>query len=140
MSWTFDSPSVSSTTTFERAAIDDAIAAGVKVYTIGAGTTGLAPIRVDVGDGQTRLMQTEVSIDENLLREIAERTGGRYFRATDHQALAGVYAQIDRLERSRIEQVRFTEYRQFYGWFVGAAMALVAVALALRGTLLRRLP
>jgi Ca-activated chloride channel family protein len=124
----------------ERSAIEDAVKAGVKVYTIGAGTTGLAPIRVDVGDGQTQLMQTEVSIDEGLLREIADKTGGKYFRATDHGALERIYGQIDKLERTTIEQEQFTEFHQYYGWLVAAAMALVVIALALRGTILRRLP
>jgi Ca-activated chloride channel family protein len=124
----------------EDTAIDDAIKAGVKVYTIGAGTTGVAPIRIDRGDGRTELMQISVSIDETLLRRIAEKTGGQYFRATDNASLKKIYAQIDKLERTAIEENRFTEYRQFYGWFVAAAMALVALAFALRGTLLRRLP
>jgi Ca-activated chloride channel family protein len=124
----------------EDTAIDDAIKAGVKVYTIGAGTTGVAPIRIDRGDGRTELMQISVSIDETLLRRIAEKTGGQYFRATDNASLRRIYNQIDKLERTTIEQQRFTEYHQYYAWFVAAAMVLVALALALRGTLLRRLP
>lgn len=124
----------------EDTAIDDAIKAGIKVYTIGAGTTGMAPIRVDRGDGRTQLMQMPVEIDEVLLKKIADKTGGKYFRATDHDSLAQIYKQIDQLERSRIEETRFTQYREFYGWFVALAMALVVLALALRGTLLRRLP
>jgi Ca-activated chloride channel homolog len=124
----------------EDTAIDDAIKAGVKVYTIGAGTNGVAPIRIDRGDGNTQLMQVTVSIDETLLRRVADRTGGQYFRATDHASLKKIYAQIDKLERTAIEEERFTEYHQFYGWFVAAAMALLALAFVLRGTVLRRLP
>lgn len=124
----------------EDTAIDDAIKAGVKVYTIGAGTTGIAPIRVTRRDGSSDLMQMQVSIDEATLRKIADKTGGQYFRATDHASLDKIYAQIDQLERTTIEQDQFTEYRQFYGWFVIAAMALVVLAFLLRGTLLRRLP
>ena len=124
----------------EDAAIDDAIKAGVKVYTIGAGTKGIAPIRVDRGDGRTELRQTQVSIDEATLQKIATKTGGQYFRATDLAGLQRVYKQIDKLERTTIEDVQFTEYRQYYGYFVVAAMGLVVLALALRGTLLRRLP
>ena len=124
----------------EETAIDDAKKAGVKVYTIGAGTNGMAPIRVDRGDGQTELMQMPVSIDEKLLREIADKTGGRYFRATDHTSLTLIYDQIDQLERSKLDEDRFAEYEQFYPWFVYAAMALIVASLVLRGTVLRRLP
>lgn len=124
----------------EATAIDEALEAGVKVYTIGAGTTGIAPIRVPRRDGSSELMQTQVSIDEATLRTIADKTGGKYFRATDHASLTQIYAQIDELERTTIEQDLFTEYRQYYGVLVVAAMALVIAALLLRGTLLRRLP
>jgi Ca-activated chloride channel homolog len=124
----------------EDTAIDDAIKAGVKVYTIGAGTTGVAPIRIQRGDGRSELMQISVSIDEALLRRIADKTGGQYFRATDNASLRRIYDQIDKLERTTIEEQRFTEYHLYYAWFVAAAMALIVLALALRGTALRRLP
>ncbi len=124
----------------EDTAIEDAIKAGVKVYTIGAGTTGIAPICADRGMGRPMLVQTQTSLDETTLRKIADKTGGHYFRATDAASLAKIYAQIDRLERTNIEQDQFTQYDQFYGYFVIAAMALVVVALVARGTVLRRLP
>ena len=124
----------------EDTAIDDAVKAGVRVYTIGAGTTGIAPIRITHRDGSSDLVQTQVSIDETTLRKIADKTGGQYFRATDNASLRKIYAQIDKLERTNIEQEAFTEYRQFYGSFVIAAFAIVLLALLLRGTVLRRLP
>jgi Ca-activated chloride channel family protein len=124
----------------EDTAIDDAIKAGVKVYTIGAGTTGVAPVRVDRGDGRTELMQMSVSIDETTLRRIAERTGGQYFRATDNASLQRVYGQIDKLERTALEENRFLEYHEYYGYFVATAMGLIVLAMLLRGTVLRRLP
>ena len=124
----------------EDTAIDDAVKAGVKVYTIGAGTNGIAPIRVQRGDGSSDLMQMQVSIDETTLRKIADKTGGQYFRATDNASLAKIYKQIDSLERTTIEQEQFTEYHQYYGWFVVIAMGLVVAAFLLRGTVLRRLP
>ncbi len=124
----------------EDTAIEDAIKAGIKVYTIGAGTNGIAPVRVDVGGGRTELMQTQVSIDEATLRKIADKTGGQYFRATDNASLGRIYAQIDKLERATFEEERFAEYHEFYPWFVGLAMALVVLAFLLRGTVLRRLP
>ncbi|HEX3474497.1 MAG TPA: VWA domain-containing protein [Kofleriaceae bacterium] len=124
----------------EDTAIDDAVKAGVKVYTIGAGTTGVAPIRFRHPDGSSELRQFEVSIDEALLRRIADRTHGQYFRATDHGGLVKIYEAIDKLERTTLEDQQFTEYRQFYAGFVIAAMLLVLGAFALRGTVLRRLP
>ncbi len=124
----------------EDTAIDQAKEAGVKVYTIGAGTTGVAPIRIDRGDGRTELRQINVSIDETTLRRIAEKTGGQYFRAQDLAGLRRIYQQIDKLERTQIEEERFTEYDQFYGRFMIAAMLLVVAAFGLRGTVLRRLP
>ncbi len=124
----------------EDSAIDDAVKAGIKVYTIGAGTKGLAPIRRECRDSQSPLVQIEVSIDEATLRKIADRTGGQYFRATDQASLRQIYAQIDRLERTAFEEERFTEYHQYYGWFVAIAMGLVVAALLLRGSVLRRLP
>jgi Ca-activated chloride channel family protein len=124
----------------EETAIEDAKKAGVKVYTIGAGTNGVAPIAIDRGDGRRQLMQMTVSIDETTLKKIADQTGGQYFRATDAASLRYIYKQIDKLERTTIEEERFLEYRQFYAYFVIAAMALVIAALLLRGTVLRRLP
>jgi Ca-activated chloride channel homolog len=124
----------------EDTAIDDAVKAGIKVYTIGAGTTGVAPIRIPRGDGSSELRQMEVSIDETLLRKIADKTHGQYFRATDHAGLVKIYEAIDKLERTTIEEDRFTEYRQFYGRFVALALGLVLAAFLLRGTVLRRLP
>jgi len=124
----------------EDTAIDQAIEAGVKVYTIGAGKKGNAPICVDDMDGRGRLRQMQVSIDEATLGKIAEKTGGAYFRAENGSALRQIYSQIDKLTRTSIEEERFTEYHQYYTYFVTAALLLLAVGLLLRGTMLRRLP
>ena len=114
---------------------------GVKVYAIGAGTTGVAPIRVgDPDTGQSQLMQVPVSIDEDLLKSIADTTGGAYFRATDRDALRAIYEQIDKLERTELEGTQFYEYREYYELFVAIGLGLAVLALALRATALRRLP
>jgi Ca-activated chloride channel family protein len=123
----------------EDTAIDDAVKAGVKVYTIGAGTNGLADMKVQDEFGE-HVVQVPVSIDEAMLHRIADRTGGLYFRATDNASLRSIYRQIDKLERTGIEGAKYTEYKQYYDRFVAAAMILIVLAFALRGTLLRRLP
>jgi Ca-activated chloride channel family protein len=122
-----------------RSAIDLAVEHGIKVYTIGAGTNGVAPIRVETEFG-SQLIQTEVEIDEATLQEIADKTGGAYFRATDLAGLGKVYGEIDKLERSEFEENQYHRYHEYYGWFVAAALVLIAIALLLRGTVLRRLP
>jgi len=123
------------------AAAEQAREAGVKVYTIGAGTNGVAPIRVaDPFTGAPRLVSTRVEIDEETLRGIATRAGGRYFRATDGAALREIYGEIDRLEKSEITGVVYRDYIPYYGWFVAAALIALALSLGLRASLLRRLP
>lgn len=117
-----------------------AAAHDIKVYTVGAGTSGYAPVPVTGRDGRTYLRRARVEIDEQTLRDIAERTGGRYFHARDAAALAEVYAEIDRLERSEITEVRYLQYREHYAGFVGASLALLALAALASGTFLRRLP
>ena len=122
-----------------KEAADLAAQNGVKVYTIGAGTNGMAPIRVDRGRG-SQLMQMPVEIDEDTLRAIAAKTGGQYFRATDAAALKTIYTQIDKLERTKIEQNQFLRFYELYYIPLSLGLLLVCLAFALRGTLLRRLP
>ena len=114
--------------------------AGVKVYTIGAGTNGRAPVRLRDADGNTWLDSQPVRIDEATLGEVATTAGGRYFRATDAKGLREIYREIDRLTRSKIAEAQYTDYRQFYGYFVILAMLAIAIAVTLRASLLRRLP
>ena len=115
--------------------------AGVKVYTVGAGTNGTARIKfTDPRSGQTFEDEVPVEIDEETLRAIAERTGGQYFRATDFGALRQVYREIDRLERAKIDEDRYGDHHEYYRWLVGAAMLAIAIAFTLRASVLRRLP
>jgi Ca-activated chloride channel family protein len=86
------------------------------------------------------LQQVEVDIDEATLEAIAERTGGRYFRATDAQALREVYKEIDSLERTKLGEERFREFTEYYGHFTAIALLLAALAWLLLATVLRRLP
>lgn len=114
--------------------------AGVKVYTIGAGTNGRAPIRVPDAFGNTQLVTVPVQIDEATLGEMAKTTGGAYFRATDAGGLRKIYGEIDRLTRVEISETKYADYRQFYGYFVVLAMLAIGFAVTLRSTILRRLP
>ncbi len=113
---------------------------GIRVYTIGVGQSGFAPIPVAGPDGRTRLRRVYVEMDEAMLRKIAERTGGRFFRAEDTETLEQVYAEIDRLEKSEITEIRYLNYREHYPFFVLAAFSLVGASLLLGATVLRRLP
>jgi Ca-activated chloride channel family protein len=113
---------------------------GIKVYTIGAGVNGYAPIPVTGPDGRQYLTRAFVAMDEKTLQAIAERTGGSYFHARDVEGLAETYQAIDRLERTEITELRYMRYQEHYTWFVVAALVLIALAGLASGTLLRRLP
>lgn len=121
-------------------AADLAAQYGVKVYTIGAGYTGFAPYPVRRADGRTSLQRVRVEIDEVTLQRIAQRTGGRYFHATNEQGLREVIEEIGRLERSEVSEIRYLEYELHFAPFVGMALALVTLAALLSSTWLRRLP
>ena len=121
-------------------AAETARALGVRVYTIGVGTTGEAPYLLDDPRFGPRYVRVVVRIDEDLLRSISDRTGGRYFRATDPEALREVYAAIDRMERSPLTGRRPVVRIDRYLWLLLPALAFLVAEGALRGTILRRLP
>ena len=112
---------------------------GVRVYTIGMGTQGLAPYPQDLGDGRRVFNRIPVRIDEELLNRIADATGGVYQRATDTGALRRIYAEIDRLERVELEGVTYRSYRELFAWPLGAAALVWLFALVADATFLRRL-
>jgi Ca-activated chloride channel family protein len=113
---------------------------GIKVYTIGIGQTGVAPIPMEDEFGQRVLVPQQVRIDEDMLREIAGTTGGQYFNAKDTKALVEVYAAIDSMERSKVEETRFTEYTELYLWLAVPGLALVLIVGFLGQTRFRALP
>jgi Ca-activated chloride channel family protein len=86
------------------------------------------------------LRQAYVEIDEETLRQIAQRTGGRYFHAANASGLTDVIEEIDRLERSEVSEVRYLTYEYHYARWVGAGLLLMVSAAVLSGTVLRRLP
>ena len=112
---------------------------GVRVYTVGMGTEGYAPVPVQTPTGV--IMQREkVNIDEKLLTQIANETGGHYYRAKDNESLKGIYAEINRLERSKIEVTVNRRYaEQFFPFALAAALALF-FELLLKWTVLRKFP
>lgn len=113
----------------------------VKVYCVGAGTHGVAPMPgQNPFTGQRILVSRRVEIDEKTLKAIAAKTGGEYFRATDAASLANIYQQIDELERTEITEVRYLQYEELFDHWVWAALACVAAAALLGQTLFRRLP
>ena len=115
-------------------------ALGVRVYTIGVGTRGDAPVPVADPLLGTRLVTMRVDIDEPTLQEIAELTGGRYFRATDNESLAAIYEEIDELERTEIEVENFTQYAERFGVVLAFALLLLLMEVGLSQTVLRKLP
>lgn len=121
-------------------ALDVAKAYGVKVYTIGIGSEGEAPIPVTDEFGQTQMRTMPVQIDEALLQKIASETGGKYFRATDNQTLKNVYNDIDRLEKTPIEASSYRQQQErFHPWLL-AALLLIMLEFLLRQTLFRVQP
>jgi len=113
---------------------------GVKVYTIGIGQTGWAPMPMDDGFGGIVKNPVQVRLDEDLLREIAQTAGGKYFNARDTERLTEIYAAIDAMEKSKVEETRYTEYTELYLWLAVPGMALVVLASLLGQTRFRTLP
>lgn len=85
---------------------------GIKIYTIGVGTKGRAPVPVVDPWGRRTMQWMDVNIDEATLKKVAEATGGKYFRATDTASLENIYKEIDQLEKSRIEERHYVDYRE----------------------------
>lgn len=112
---------------------------GIKVYTIGVGTEGFAPFPMKTPMGVI-MQQQKVTIDEKLLTAIASETGGKYFRAKDNAGLEGIYAEINELEKSKVEISTLTRYTEKFFPFVMAALALLLLEVILRFTLLKKFP
>ena len=111
----------------------------VKVYTIGVGTNGYAPTPVSTPLGIV-MQNQKVSIDETLLKNIAQQTGGKYFRATDNSSLQDIYKEIDKMEKSKVEITTFHRYTEKFYPFIFAAMALLLLEIILRYTLFKKFP
>ena len=112
---------------------------GVRVYTIGVGANGTAPYPFKTEMG-IRIQQVPVEIDESLLRQMAEMTDGRYFRATDNTKLLEIYNEINQMEKARVSVDSFPIYKEEFMPFALAALAALLLELLLRLLVLRRLP
>ena len=112
---------------------------GIRVYTIGVGTYGTAPYPVQTPYG-TRYQQMKVQIDENVLKQIATMTGGRYFRATDNKKLEEIYQAIDKLEKSKIDVKQYSRRQEEYLKFALLAAILFLAEWILRKTVFMTVP
>ena len=106
----------------------------IKIYTVAAGTHGLAPYPVTDAWGRQVIQKVQVDVDEESLKEIADITGGQFFRATDNKSLQKVYEAIDALERTEIEVTEYQNYTELYSWFtIPAAFASIFFIFLSRG-------
>jgi Ca-activated chloride channel family protein len=112
---------------------------GVRVYTVGVGTEGFAPVPVQTPGGVV-MQREKVSIDEKLLTQIANETGGKYFRAKDNESLRNIYTAIDKLEKSRIEITTIKKFNEVFFPFALAAAAFLLLEYALRFTVFKKFP
>ena len=111
---------------------------GIRVYTIGVGANGMAPYPVMTPWG-TDVQQMKVEIDEKLLQEIADLTGGRYFRATDNTKLSEIYSEINKMEKARTTIDSFPVYKELFGKYALAALICLLLELFVR-LVIRRMP
>ncbi|MDN3491382.1 vWA domain-containing protein [Winogradskyella bathintestinalis] len=115
-----------------------AVEYGIKVYTIGLGTNGMALSPVGINsNGSFRYGRMQVEIDETLLKEISAETGGEYFRATNNDKLAEIYNEINKLEKTEIEEKKYYNYDEKYRPLVLLAGLLLLIELILRNTIFR---
>ena len=112
---------------------------GIRVYTIGVGANGVAPYPVMTPWG-VEVQNVEVEIDEALLSDIAEATGGRYFRATDNTKLAEIYSEINKMEKARTTIDSFPVYKELFGLYALLALLALLLELILKWFVIRRLP
>jgi Ca-activated chloride channel family protein len=122
------------------AAAQAARALGVKVYTIGVGVRGKAPIPMKDQAGNTHVVMAEVDVDEKTLQAVAAETGGQFYRATDTDSLQKVYEQINRYETSAQRVEKFEHVEELYRWTLFPSLALLGLWVLLQHTWYRRLP
>ncbi len=115
-------------------------ALGIRVYTIGTGTKGTAMYPVNNPLWGKRYVPMRVDIDEKLLREVAQITGGKYFRATDTEKLRKIYQEIGKMEKTKIKVKEYTRYEELFVYFLAIGLFLLIVELVLGNTYFRSIP
>jgi Ca-activated chloride channel family protein len=121
-------------------AAEAAAALKVKVYTVGIGNRGQAPMPARDMFGHKVYQMVQVDVDEDTLQKIADQTGGRYYRADNAEKFRQIYAEIDKLERTEATINKYTEYKELFPWLVTGGVFLLLLELALEQTVWRRLP
>lgn len=122
-------------------AAEAAKAIGVKLYAIGAGSKGIAPVPVGKDMfGRTVYDNVRVDFNDTGLQKIAQIADGKFYRATDTRSLQNIFAEIDSLEKSEAEIERYRQYRDLFPWFIGTGLALLAGQMLLAQTVWRKLP
>ena len=107
----------------------------IRTYTIGVGTQGMAPFPMRYPNGMKQIMQVPVEIDEEMLSNIAAMTNAQYFRATNNEKLKAIYDEIDKMEKTKVQEINYYRYEELFRPWVLAAMMLLALEFLLRKTL-----
>jgi Ca-activated chloride channel family protein len=121
-------------------AAEAAAALGIKIYTIGAGTKGLAPYPMQDVFGRTVYQNVKIEIDEDGLKAIAQKTGGEYFRATDTDSLKSIYERIDKLETVKFEESSYRQVDELFDRVLLLALMLLLLEVILARTVFLRIP
>jgi len=121
-------------------AAEAAKALGVKVYTIGAGTNGYAPMPIQDMFGRKVYQNVKVDVDEDTLKKIADVTGAKFYRATDTKTLTHIYDQIDQMEKSTVEMKQYQQYQELFPWLLALGLGILALQVVLSQTVGSRLP
>ena len=121
-------------------AADAAAALGAKVYTVGIGERGEAPMPVFRNGQKVGYQNMPVDVDEDTLQKIAGKTGGKYYRADNAERFQQIYAEIDKQEKTDAVINKFTEYKELFPWFVVGGLTLLLLEITLGQTVFRRLP
>jgi len=115
-------------------------ALGIKIYTVGVASDGRVPFPVEDDYGRVTYKQVIIEVNEKVLKEIANITGGDYFRVTDMESLRVSYKEIDRLEKTQIEEIGYEEYSDIFTIFLIPALGLLLVEIFISNTFLRKIP
>ena len=121
-------------------AADAARALGIKIYTIGAGIKGEAPIPATDPFGRRLLVKMHVDVDEGTLKKVAEMTDAQFYRATDTRSLERIYSQIDKLEKTTVTMKKYEHYQELFAWAVIPSLCILFLEILMNQTRFRRLP